>query len=75
MGEPIHRITVGNGKIKIFAWSQMHGNESTTTKAVFDILKSFRIFANEEYIESLLKELQICFVPCSIQMAPELIQE
>jgi hypothetical protein len=24
------------GKTKIFLWSQMHGNEATTTKALFD---------------------------------------
>ena len=37
-GKPIHSITIGKGAIQIFAWSQMHGNESTTTKAVFDFL-------------------------------------
>ncbi len=35
---PIKAITVGSGPKKIFMWSQMHGNESTTTKAVFDLL-------------------------------------
>lgn len=35
---PIHSVTIGKGKHKLFFWSQMHGNESTTTKAVFDLL-------------------------------------
>lgn len=35
--KPIYAITIGNGKTKIFMWSQMHGNESTTTKALFDL--------------------------------------
>ena len=35
---PIYSITIGKGPIKILMWSQMHGNESTTTKAVFDLL-------------------------------------
>ena len=35
---PIQCITLGKGPIKILMWSQMHGNESTTTKAVFDLL-------------------------------------
>ncbi|PTL98874.1 MAG: peptidase M14 [Bacteroidetes bacterium] len=35
--EPIFSITIGNGKNKILMWSQMHGNESTTTKALFDV--------------------------------------
>ena len=36
--EPIYSYQIGTGKIKIFLWSQMHGNESTTTKALFDFL-------------------------------------
>lgn len=35
----IKSVTVGNGKNTILMWSQMHGNESTTTKAVLDLLK------------------------------------
>ena len=38
LGKPIKSVTFGNGPIKIFMWSQMHGNESTTTKAVLDFL-------------------------------------
>lgn len=37
-GLAIHKIKIGNGKKKILMWSQMHGNESTTTKAVFDLI-------------------------------------
>lgn len=35
---PIHLYQIGQGKTKILMWSQMHGNESTTTKALFDLL-------------------------------------
>ncbi len=34
----INMITAGTGTTKILMWSQMHGNESTTTKAVLDLL-------------------------------------
>ena len=37
-GRPIHCLTLGSGKHKIMMWSQMHGNESTTTKAVLDLV-------------------------------------
>ena len=37
----IYSVTVGTGKTKVFMWSQMHGNESTTTKAIFDIFNTF----------------------------------
>src|SRR5690554_326423 len=32
-------LKIGTGNKKVLAWSQMHGNESTTTKALFDLLK------------------------------------
>jgi len=38
--ETIFSITVGHGSKKIFMWSQMHGNECTTTKALFDFFNS-----------------------------------
>lgn len=47
---PIHAIEIGTGKTKILMWSQMHGNEATTTKALFDLfnlLKSDSETANK----------------------------
>lgn len=38
-GKNIHCIKMGTGKKVVLAWSQMHGNESTTTKAIFDFCK------------------------------------
>ncbi len=38
--QPIEKITLGHGPVKILMWSQMHGNESTTTKAVFDLINA-----------------------------------
>lgn len=40
-GRSIHSIKVGSGSKKVLLWSQMHGNESTTTKAIFDLLNCF----------------------------------
>ena len=36
LGKSIYSYELGTGKTKIYLWSQMHGNESTTTKALFD---------------------------------------
>ncbi|TYA58925.1 M14 family zinc carboxypeptidase [Formosa maritima] len=60
--EPIHSIKIGTGPKKIFMWSQMHGNESTTTKAVFDICN---VFANEssEIIQEILINCTILIIP------------
>jgi hypothetical protein len=38
LDKPIYSYKTGKGKIKVFLWSQMHGNESTTTKALLDFL-------------------------------------
>lgn len=38
-GRKIPLLKLGRGSKKILMWSQMHGNESTTTKAIFDLIK------------------------------------
>ena len=38
----IYAVEVGSGKTKVLMWSQMHGNESTTTKAVFDLFNTLQ---------------------------------
>ncbi|MFD2943027.1 M14 family metallopeptidase [Flavobacterium notoginsengisoli] len=38
LGEPIYSYQIGTGSTRIYLWSQMHGNESTTTKALFDYI-------------------------------------
>tara|TARA_B100001093_G_C26860169_1_gene1029701 strand:- start:4414 stop:5475 length:1062 start_codon:yes stop_codon:yes gene_type:complete len=43
---PIYALKIGEGTTKILIWSQMHGDESTTTKAVLDFANSFKSSAN-----------------------------
>ena len=38
LGEPIYSYQIVTGKTLSYLWSQMHGNESTTTKALFDFI-------------------------------------
>ena len=62
---PIYKITIGTGKIKILIWSQMHGNESTGTKALFDLF-NFIETDNDELsaiFESILSNCTIQFIP------------
>ena len=37
-GENVHQFTLGHGPIIIVAWSQMHGDESTATASLFDLM-------------------------------------
>ena len=63
LGKPIHSIQFGNGSIKILAWSQMHGNESTTTKAIFDLLNYISLHKAEPLVESILNNCSLCIIP------------
>ena len=63
-GLPIHRVTLGHGDKKVFAWSQMHGNESTTTKALFDFLQLFQQKeALQQEISIFLSRYTFVFIP------------
>jgi len=60
---PIYRLKLGNGKKKILIWSQMHGNESTGTKAVFDFLNYIKKYKNNNIVQNILKECTIEIIP------------
>ncbi|PNQ73013.1 peptidase M14 [Hanstruepera neustonica] len=60
-GEDIFSIQYGFGKNKILFWSQMHGNESTTTKALFDLLNTLQ--ADNEISKSIESTCQITIIP------------
>ncbi|EAR01203.1 M14 metallopeptidase family protein [Maribacter sp. HTCC2170] len=58
---PIESVTFGKGSKKILMWSQMHGNESTTTKAVFDFFNFMD--SGVELSNSILKNCTIKIIP------------
>ena len=55
---PINYFKIGSGPLKILIWSQMHGNESTSTKALFDSISFFNL-----YEPIMLKELTLLVIP------------
>lgn len=59
---PIYTLKIGSGKKKILLWSQMHGNESTGTKALFDLFNCFSNSSKSEF-ETILKECTLLFIP------------
>ncbi|WP_288763853.1 M14 family zinc carboxypeptidase [uncultured Weeksella sp.] len=61
MKQPIYKISVGNGSKRILIWSQMHGNESTGTRAMLDIIKFF--LSKNEFSEQLLSQISFDFIP------------
>lgn len=60
-GEPIYAFSVGNGRKKVLMWSQMHGNESTTTKAVWDMVNFLR--SDEDLAKTILEQCTLMIVP------------
>lgn len=62
---PIYKITVGNGAKHILIWSQMHGNESTGTKAIFDLFCYFKSFysKNNLILNTVLSNCTLVFIP------------
>jgi len=62
---PIYEVNLGNGPIKILMWTQMHGNEATATKVVFDLLN---VFSNQA-LPGDIKNILNC---CTIKIIPML---
>lgn len=63
LGKPIKYYKFGKGAIQILAWSQMHGNESTPTKAVFDLMHFLKQSDKFELAGFLLKNITFHLVP------------
>lgn len=59
--KPIYKLQFGNGKTKILMWSQMHGNESTTTKALFDFINL--AYSDSDLGNKLRSEFTFCLLP------------
>ncbi|WP_067029014.1 M14 metallopeptidase family protein [Allomuricauda sp. CP2A] len=58
---PIRSFELGTGGKRILMWSQMHGNESTTTKAVWDMVNFLR--SDDVLVQTILDNCTIMVVP------------
>ncbi|APY07165.1 peptidase M14 [Winogradskyella sp. J14-2] len=58
---PIYSLRIGHGSKKILMWSQMHGNESTTTKALMDCVNLF--LTNNKYPNTILESCTLQIIP------------
>jgi len=75
LGRELNLISIGKGKTKIFLWSQMHGNESTATMALFDIFNFFSDTSSlKEIKETILNNLTLYFLPMVNPDGAELFQ-
>mgnify|MGYP003653394165 CR=1 FL=1 len=63
-GRDINSVRWGNGAVKILAWTQMHGNESTATMAIIDLMNFLAASDHyKEHRDMLRSKVQITIVP------------
>lgn len=60
---PIYQLTLGQGKKRVLAWTQMHGDEHTATAAVFDLLKYITADEQRAWRDSWFKEITLYLIP------------
>ncbi len=61
--KPIYSVRFGTGRIKILMWSQMHGNETTTTKALLDVFRTFELAKDQSWFEEIFSNCSFLIVP------------
>ncbi|MFH6949858.1 M14 metallopeptidase family protein [Flavobacterium sp. FlaQc-51] len=61
LDEPIYSYKIGTGETRIYLWSQMHGNESTTTKALFDFINVLN--SGSEFAQKMLNTFTFYSIP------------
>ena len=63
-GREINLIKAGSGKTKVLLWSQMHGDESTATRALFEL---FKFLSSSDVLdtvrEKILQQTTLYFIP------------
>ncbi|QJP35578.1 DUF2817 domain-containing protein [Nonlabens sp. Ci31] len=52
----IYGLKIGSGKVKVLVWSQMHGNESSTTRAICELLK-------RSDLDRILENIELYIIP------------
>lgn len=59
----IYRMEFGSGPLKIFLWSQMHGDEPTATSALIDIFTVLQKNRDKDWVKAIEKAVTIRAVP------------
>ena len=62
-GRAIYSATLGRGATRVFAWSQMHGNEPTHTASLLDLMDLLQSQPNSPVASTLLGGCTLTLVP------------
>ncbi len=74
MQKPIFKVKVGKGPIKIFIWSQMHGDEPTATASLFDFFNYIKAPENKDWLKGWQDKITLHMVPMANPDGSELDQ-
>jgi hypothetical protein len=73
-GHEIFQAEFGKGPLKVFMWSQMHGDEPTATSALIDLFHYLRQNRNAAWVAALEKKVTLRAVPMLNPDGAELFQ-
>jgi len=62
-GRALNLVQAGSGSFPVLLWSQMHGDESTATAALFDIFEFLRRHRQDPTVRDILSSLTLYFLP------------
>jgi hypothetical protein len=70
----INLIKLGGGQTKVLMWSQMHGDESTATRALLDMLNLIGSNPSESCVRTILSRMTLFLLPMVNPDGAELYQ-
>ena len=62
-GRPLRLLTFGSGEIPVLLWSQMHGDESTASMALADLIHLLAANPDDTLVQLLDRELTLHLLP------------
>ncbi|MGE0656440.1 MAG: M14 family zinc carboxypeptidase [Pyrinomonadaceae bacterium] len=62
-GKEIYQVEFGKGPLKVFLWSQMHGDEPTATSALVDLFAILRRNHDKDWVKRIANAITVRAVP------------
>jgi uncharacterized membrane protein len=63
LGRPLRSVTFGRGPTTVLLWSRMHGDESTASMSLADMLRFFAEGGNDPLRQRIARSLTVVMVP------------
>jgi hypothetical protein len=73
-GREIYQMEFGKGPLKVFMWSQMHGDEPTATSALIDLFNYLQKHRRDAWVSAIEKKITLRAVPMLNPDGAELYQ-